>query len=444
MMRASAIAFGFVVGVLQGASAGGQRPPIPLRGTIFDSLRGQPIRDAYVLLAGRAKGTLTDSRGHFQFDSVQPGPQRIVAQHPVFDSIGLSGLSARASVTDGTNEVQLAVPSFATLWRAVCRGSAPQDSGIVYGTIRDARRGEPVADAAVEISWMDLSLVKGRVSERRWTIRTRSGEHGEYAACGVAPDLGLEAYAAADGRETGRVPFLPLATRIQRHDLVVGGDTETGIVTGIVADDAGQPVPDARVSVDSLPAVRARDDGTFLVSHVPTGTRPVKVEVVGAFPSIASVNVVPGATANVGVTVRLATKLAPVETRADRNARIFKTEFSERRRLGFGYARDSLEILRYDQFLNVLRDVPSMNVQYRTSVLRITVPDGKGGQCAPLVVIDGAEAEFGHLIDLEPGEVAALEVYTRAAHMPARFAPTGIQSQCGMILVWTKYGMRNR
>jgi hypothetical protein len=85
-----------------------------------------------------------------------------------------------------------------------------------------------------------------------------------------------------------------------------------------------------------------------------------------------------------------------------------------------------------------------MNVQYRTSTLRVTVPDGVGGQCAPLVMIDGAGAEFGHLIDLQPREVAAVEVYARAAHIPARFTPVGVRPQCGMILVWTKYGMRNR
>ena len=79
-----------------------------------------------------------------------------MAQHPILDSIGLSGLSAHATVSEATNEVKLAVPSFATLWRAACgNGTVPKDSGIVYGTIRDAARGTPVANAVVEIMWSE-------------------------------------------------------------------------------------------------------------------------------------------------------------------------------------------------------------------------------------------------------------------------------------------------
>jgi hypothetical protein len=157
-----------------------------------------------------------------------------------------------------------------------------------------------------------------------------------------------------------------------------------------------------------------------------------------------AVDVLPGGTASVAITARQAVSLAPVETRAERNVRILTAEFNERRRLGLGYLRDSTEIMRYDQFLNVFRDIPSVTVQYRTPTLHISMPDGAGGQCAPRVIIDGGEAQFGHLIDLESKEVAAVEVYVRVSQVPQRYAPIGIQPQCGMILVWTKYGMRNR
>jgi hypothetical protein len=101
-------------------------------------------------------------------------------------------------------------------------------------------------------------------------------------------------------------------------------------------------------------------------------------------------------------------------------------------------------MLKYDQFVSVLRDVPSLNVQYRGAALTLSFPDGKGRSCPPDVLIDGAVAGFGNLLDLFPKEVGGLEVYPRAAHIPAKFVPPGIQPQCGMILVWTKYGLRNR
>lgn len=448
-MKASAIA-ATLFSVVLTASAGAQRQGVSLRGIIFDSLRGQPMRDASVSIAGRTQVMTTDAHGRFQFDSVEPGPHRIVAQHPVLDSIGLSGLSARASVAEGSNEVRLAVPSFATLWRRACGGKAPKDSGIVHGTIRDAARGTPVANAVVDLTWFELVLDgKHRVRERKWQIETHSNELGEYAACGVAPDLVFSLRAASNGRATGEIDLPALTTRVQRRDLLIGAlpsdnIAEPMIVTGTVADATGRPIADARVSIDSFPEVRSRSDGTFLIPNVPTGTRQLNVLAVGALPTAVAVDITPGSVANVAVTVRMATSLPAVETRAERNLRVFKVEFEERRRLGFGYTRDSTDIVRYDQFLNVLRDVPSMNVQYRTPNLRLTVPDGVGGRCAPLVMIDGAGAEFGHLIDLQPREIAALEVYVRAAHIPARFAPVGVQPQCGMILVWTKYGMRNR
>ena len=97
-----------------------------------------------------------------------------------------------------------------------------------------------------------------------------------------------------------------------------------------------------------------------------------------------------------------------------------------------------------DEFLNVLRVIPSVNVQYRARNLSITMPNGVGGSCTPRILIDGGEASIGHLIDLVPKEVAAVEVYARGAQIPARYAQVGIQSLCGIVLVWTKYGMRNR
>jgi len=426
-----------------------QQRLLPLRGFVFDSLRGQPMRDAFVSIAGHAEVITTDSRGRFQFDSVAPGPHDVMAQHPILDSIGLSGLSAHATVSAATNEVRLAVPSFATLWRAACgNGAVPKDSGIVYGTIRDAARGTPVANALVELVWSDLFLDRTRhVRERRWRIETRSNQVGGYAACGVTPDLGLEIHAILDKRETGRIGIPALTSRVQRRDLVLGaapGASETGTVTGFAIDHSGQPLADVRVIVDSLPEVRTGDDGGFTVGLDPTGTRQVRVLRVGSAAVAVPVDVTPGSAANVIVTVPKIVGLAPVETRAERNVRLFAAEFEERRRRGFGYVRDSSEIIKYDELLNLFRSIPSMMVQYRRSNLTITVPNGSGGACTPRVMIDGAEVALGLLLDLLPREVAGVEVYVRGSHIPARFTQTGIQPQCGIILVWTKYGMRNR
>jgi hypothetical protein len=136
--------------------------------------------------------------------------------------------------------------------------------------------------------------------------------------------------------------------------------------------------------------------------------------------------------------------LNTVTTTGTRGARVFASEFEVRRKSGFGYMQDSTTIARYPQFVNALRSFPSLNVQQRPTTLMITVPNGKGGDCQPDVLIDGARGTFNHLLDLMPNEIGGVEVYTHAAHIPSRFVPAGIQPQCGMILVWTKYGFRNR
>jgi hypothetical protein len=298
--------------------------------------------------------------------------------------------------------------------------------------------------------WSDLFLDKFRhVRERRWRIETRSNRVGGYAACGVSPDLGLEIHAVLDGRESGRIAIPAVTSRVQRRDLMLGvtraGNTaETGTVSGSAIDGSGQPLGDARVIVDSLPEVRTGDDGSFTVGHVPTGTRQVRVLTVGSRSTSVPVDVTPGATASVIVTLPKIVGLAPVETRAERNVRLFAAEFDERRRRGLGYVRDSTEIVKYDELLSLFRSIPSVNVQYRRSNVSITVPNGSGGACAPRVLIDGAETAVGLLLDLLPREVAGVEVYVRGSNVPQRFAEIGIQARCGIILVWTKYGMRNR
>jgi len=422
---------------------------VTVHGVVFDSLRGKPLRDAFVTIGGQSRAIATDSRGRFRFDSISPGVYTVTAQHPLFDSIGLSGLAARATISDGGREIELAVPSFATLWRLTCRGSAPRDSGIVFGTIRQASGGKPVADAAVELSWADLALDKTRrVVQRRWHVDTRSNQHGGYAVCGVPLRLGLEVRAHNDSSESGVIDLAPAEVRVERRDLLVGPTagvaTGRGTITGVVTEPGGSPVAGARVRLGDSREVRTDADGRFILDSVPAGTRQLEVLAVGVAPSLAAADVTPGDTVLVSVRLEKILTLDAMRTMAARGNRVFAAEFDERRKSGFGYTKDSTEIIKYTQFLNVFRDIPSLNVRYGSSTLTITAPDGKGGVCTPDVLIDGAGAAFGHLIDLQPDEVGGVEVYARAAHIPPRFVPPGIRPQCGMILVWTKYGFRNR
>jgi hypothetical protein len=58
--------------------------------------------------------------------------------------------------------------------------------------------------------------------------------------------------------------------------------------------------------------------------------------------------------------------------------------------------------------------------------------------------MDGIETSANALSDLQPHEVAAVEVYAHALMVPAELLPPGRPVDCGMVVVWTKYTFRNR
>ena len=426
-----------------------QRGMARVRGVVFDSLRGKPLGNASVSIAGGGgQFTInTDQSGRFEFDSVPPGTHIITARHALLDSIGLPGLSAKAVVTEDGGDINLGVPSFASMWRVACgERLPPRDSSIVYGTIRDAESSQPVANASVEVSWSDFVLRQQKIRERRWHVDTKSNSAGGYAICGVPADIATQLHTQAQSAESGVLDLPVGGTRVQRRDLLVApNDTSArGRLRGTVIDHLGAIVTDAVIRVDTSAEGRTDSTGAFEVTRVPAGTREVKVLAIGAEPMTIVTDVLPRETTTLSVQLRPVYTLNTVTTTGTRGARVFASEFDVRRKSGFGYMQDSTTISRYPQFVNALRSFPSLNVQQRPTTLMITVPNGKGGDCQPDVLIDGARATFNHLLDLMSNEIGGVEVYTHAAHIPSRFVPTGIQPQCGMILVWTKYGFRNR
>ena len=126
------------------ASAQGTLTRVTVSGIAYDSLRGEPLRDAFVTILGMGRSTTSDDAGRFRFDSLPAGTYTFATQHAAFDSIGLSGASVRLSVASARDTIRLAVPSFAALWRAACGAApAPSDSGLVFGAVRSAANGRP-------------------------------------------------------------------------------------------------------------------------------------------------------------------------------------------------------------------------------------------------------------------------------------------------------------
>lgn len=436
------------LGGAHAARAQDGRWPVTVHGIAYDSLRGAPLAGAVVTVVGTARTATTDSRGRFQFDSVAPGGYTFAAQHAALDSVGFSGVSARAAVTDGRDDVRIALPSFATLWRVVCGDSPPpRDSGFVYGTIRDAAGQQPLPNAIIDVSWIDMAVSKSlAVTRTQWRSGARSDASGSYGVCGVPASVGLRVQARSDSGSSGLIDLLPYGLRVQRRDLLVGlasdsGEARGGTVAGLVTDTAGRPFPDARIIMEERPEIRSNADGRFTFRDVPTGTRQVEVLALGMLPVVTAVDVIAQETATVTAALRKVTRLDIVRVTATARVRRAVAEFEERRRGGFGYIRDSTTIATRGTMSSVFFEFPGVQVERGasgTTSFGLSMKATGPGRCAPNLWIDGREErDFDLLNALHTDEIAALEVYPHAFSVPMRFM--GRSSSCGAVVVWTKW-----
>jgi hypothetical protein len=435
------------------------RPPasIPammaVRGVAYDSIRRQPLRDAFVSILGSgagARNTTTDSHGRFQFDSVPPGDYTFAVQHAELDSLGLSGVSRRATVASESDEVRLGVPSFGTLWRIECAGRVPKDSGFVFGTVRDAATMRPLAHARVEVTWIELGLKSGHVTGRRWTAEGLADDLGNYSVCDVPTweVVSIRAAGTTDSVSSGEIELTPRGGRIERRDLLVGPTdsvaSRVGIVSGIVTNVNGEPFGAARVSMPGLREVRTDAEGRFVLRDVPTGTQQIEVLSVGVAPVSQSVDVLPRDTARVALRFGRPIVLTGMRVTAKPGVQVMSQEFDARRKNGTGYTLDSTAIGHYPDFINVFNDVPGIRMSRRLGSVFLSTMGDKGHACSPTILMDGIETSANALSDLQSHEVAAIEVYAHALMVPAELLPPGRPVDCGMVVVWTKYTFRNR
>jgi len=426
-----------------------------VRGEAYDSLNKRPLDGAMISIQGFGRSTTADSRGRFHFDSVAPGTYTVVAYHAVLDSIGLGALSARTMVGTTSGQVSLVVPSFDSFWRLACGNrAAPPDSGIVYGTIRDATSEKPARNALVELSWIDMSVDSARrIHEKKWHRTTRSDASGNYGVCGVPTSVVPSIQASSEEGSSGAIDLLGDKVRVRRRDLVVGPLSETdsarrGTIAGLLTDPAGAPFAGARVLVESFPETRSGADGRFVVRNVPTGTRQVEIRSVGMAPVITTVDVMPHDTAMIAAQLKKVTLLDVVRVTGTMRQQKIVQDLEQRRKTGLGFIQDSTAFNGRIEMVSAFSAFPNLNIQRVGNGQRyiLTLPYSTG-RCVANLWIDGKQistridAAVGYdvLLDLHPDEIAAVEVYPHAASAPMEF--TALNSDCGAVAIWTKWAL---
>ena len=416
---------------------------VPVSGTAYDSLNRAPLAGALVTIVGTALTSRTDARGRFRFDSVPPGTHTFAAQHARLDTLGFSGISARATIGNEPGSVTIGLPSFSTLWHAACGVTrVPKDSGFVYGNVRDATTGAAVPNAAVHITWIDVGITKTkRVTQTRWRGQSTTNETGDFAICGIPADAGLRVIASTDSAASGVIDLPGRGARVQRRDLLLGPIQRDsvappgGTIVGAVMDSGGIPVPDARVIADGVPELRTDSAGRFAARSVPVGSRQVEVLAIGRSPVVTVVDVTPTDTATVFATMRRITTLDVVRVTAPAFMRRLVRDLEERRKSGAGYVHDSTDVGKHGTLFSAFFSIPSVRPERTsTSEFLISLP-ANTGRCIANLVIDGRRADYDEMTFLRPADVAAIEVYPRRMTAPMEYLR---DDNCGAVAVWTK------
>ena len=409
---------------------------VTVRGVAYDSVRQRGIALAFVTLGSRS--STTDTSGVFTIDSVAAGTYVLAVQHESLDSLGLAGLSRRVTITDGKDELRIAVPSFQSLWRATCGRPAPAaDSGFVFGVVRDVVSGEAVAGASVNAAWSNVAMGTGTtLSQRRWNMSAPTDSSGGFALCGVPVDALMQIGASKVSARTDLIgEIVTPELRIRRRDLTLGaqGDTiaaEFGSIAGVVTNEAGRPIENARLLVADHPEVRSASDGRFSIGSVPSGTRQLEVLSLGTLPRIIAVDVKPHAVTEILVTLSRGHTLDTVRVNANSARRNIVADIEDRRKSGVGFFLDSTRISRQARLLTVFAEVPGVHSSggWPTTLLG----------CPLSLWVDGFQRSSRDFdaAELSPTNVALIEVYAHASTVPTRFM--GRKDGCGAVVIWTR------
>jgi len=240
---------------------------------------------------------------------------------------------------------------------------------------------------------------------------------------------------------------LPAALLLARAP--VGAQTARLTIT-VLDERTGNPIRDARVEVPGL-RDRERTGGNGMVRlNIPTGGRLIEITRLGYAPVRIPIDL----QANDEVTriVRMtpeAVRVSGVTVRSERrNAHLDRNGFYERERTGLGsfMTSERIDQIRPSLTIDLFRYMRGFAVSYdRRGNPYVAVTRGNfGGNCAPLVFMDGMQvsaraSEASRWLEIvSPEMIAGIEAFPGPATIPPQYNPTG--SACGVILVWTKTG----
>ena len=190
---------------------------------------------------------------------------------------------------------------------------------------------------------------------------------------------------------------------------------------------------------------RTDDAGRFRLAGVMAGTQMLEVKRVGLDLARRAVDVVPGETSVIALTLARAQLLDAMVVTAERTKRNAAVADAVRRhRNGVGTLLLEEQLRGRITMQALIEGLPGV----RTEMGRMGTDNQwmaymrfGAGECIARIYVDGTEQDYDYLQAMRPEEVAALEVFVRAAVAPlftSGHSIFGRQDNCGSIVLWTK------
>ena len=440
-------------------------PPAPgfakLQGFVLDSVHNGALAKAIVLVEGASRQTMTDVDGRFELDSIPPGQHRIQVLSAVLDTLGLSMRTQAYTFTAGkTNELDFSIPSPNRIANAFCT-AAQRNLGpaVMVGFVRDPDTKEPAIGAKVQLVFYVADLIG------RKQLRTREApvdSSGLYKICGLPGDMSGKVQVFRNGVSSGEVVaevtngFLAMRgfSIVGKHEVMVAIKGDSGKtkmiargsarVTGRVIDKKGQPLRDARVTLQAGSEVAlTKANGEFVLDSLPSGTQALEVRKLGYSVTEVPVELSAREPAVANVTMSDAVPLlATMRVEAAKESGLSKVGYLERKQTGMGYFMDGDQI-NHDaiSFADVMRVAPGLKVVPLGDGRTYVITDSRnpaGSGCVNFYV-DGTkwtEMSPGDVSTyVNPSELVAVEIY-HGSETPAQYTSPGMSS-CATVVAWT-------
>lgn len=454
------------LGVILAAPVAAQSPspaaPVGvLRGVVYDSLiTSAPLEGAEVWIESTNRMARSDAGGRFTLDGLAPGRYVLTFYHPTLDSAGLSVPPVTVDVGPGeTTGVLLATPSATQAHHLLCPQDPLRRTGVILGVVRNAVDDHPLPAITISAHWTTYDIAERSVRTAPRMVEARTDRSGHVLLCGLPIDVALVIRGRTERGSAGMLVVDLAGRAFARADLHLAVGAVTGVVQGVVRNRNGSLVPNATVyAVGTDLTTQADEFGRFSLQGVAVGSGIVEARAVGYMTGRAQTTVRSGSTQQTDIMMGdSVTVLDPVTVVGEYQPYLSIVGFEQRRKNSTGHFLDTTDIHRSGatRFEEIFRMVPGIRVRPNGTGYMVEVGRGEGqilnpsaaNYCPPAYFVDGVYFPLPPLqtatVPIVPAEVLAIEVYSNLISAPPQYQRR--QSNCGVILVWTKRGVpKNR